>query len=365
MAVIRYRLMTRRLSTLLLSLASIVGGCRSIGPGAVAADRVDYSRAIADSWKRQTLLNIIKLRYSDPPVFVDVGSIVSGYSLETGLSVTGTALPYMDGDSVGVQGSGKFTDRPTITYVPMTGIQFVAGLMMPITPESLLFAIQSGWPADVMLRLGAASINGLRNEGATIGSLHAADPRFDRVAELLRSVQASGAMSVRVLPGKAGERGTVLVLRGENIAPEVDAEIKELGTLLGLEPARGEYRVAYGSVNVNGQEIAILTRSLLHVIGTMAARAELPAADVAQGRAVRGLPPRRTAAGERAPFIRCSPRPPPGGAAFASVSYRGHWFWIDDRDLLAKREFAFIMLLFTLADTGRDPDRPVITIPAQ
>ena len=192
-----------------------------------------------------------------------------------------------------------------------------------------------------------------------------ADPRFDRVAELLRSVQSSGAMSVRVLPGKAGERGTVLVLRGGNIAPEVDAQIKELGTLLGLEPARGEYRVAYGSVNVNGQEIAILTRSLLHVIGTMASRAELPAADVAQGRASRGLPPRRTAAGERAPFIRCSSRPPRGDAAFASVSYRGHWFWIDDRDLLAKREFAFIMLLFTLADTGRDPDRPVITIPAQ
>ena len=78
-------------------------------------------------------------------------------------------------------------------------------------------------------------------------------------------------MSVRVLPGKPGERGTVLFLRRENVASEVDAEIKELGTLLGLEPGRGEYRVAYGSVNVNGQEIAILTRSLLHVIGTMAA----------------------------------------------------------------------------------------------
>jgi len=66
-----------------------------------------------DSWKEQTLLNIVKLRYSDLPVFVDVASIVSGYSLQTGVNVGGTSRPRTR--SRQLRGGGAqavYTDRP-------------------------------------------------------------------------------------------------------------------------------------------------------------------------------------------------------------------------------------------------------------
>jgi hypothetical protein len=332
----------------------------------VATDRIDYSTAVAESWKRQALLNIVKIRYLDTPIFVDVGQIVAGYSLETALSASATGFPYKPDDLFTVQGSGRFTDRPTITYTPLTGNRFISGLMTPIPPHAIFSAIQSGWPADVLLRLVASSVNGLRNEDSSLGGRGAADPEFVRAVELLRAVQVSGALSFRVVRGKAGEQDALLVFRQENVPPEAAAQIRELGGLLRLEPGLKDYRLVYGAAAADGKELAVLTRSLFHVIAAMSLRAEVPAADVRQGRASAGPAPATgpsTPGGGLRPLIRCSADKP--ADAYVAVRYRGHWFWIDDRDVLAKREFAFIMMLFTMADTGADKAPPVITIPAQ
>jgi hypothetical protein len=92
-------------------------GCHSLGPGTVARDRFDYSASISESWKRQTLLNIVKLRYLDPPIFVDVGQIVSGYQLQASANLGGqlSSERAIQGNSLTLGGAATYIDRPTIT----------------------------------------------------------------------------------------------------------------------------------------------------------------------------------------------------------------------------------------------------------
>ena len=71
-----------------------LSGCRtpSIGPDTVSRDRFDYGQAVAESWKTQMLLNLVKLRYGDTPIFLNISSVVSSYTIG-GTYAAGASLP--------------------------------------------------------------------------------------------------------------------------------------------------------------------------------------------------------------------------------------------------------------------------------
>jgi hypothetical protein len=329
----------RKLAVLLAVLSTyLLMGCKSIGPGTVARDRYDYSNSISESWKRQSLLNIVKLRYLAPPIFVDVGQIVAGYSVETGISAGGSfpETTTLGGSTATVGGSAKFTDRPTITYTPLTGNQFVKALMTPLPPESVFFMIQSGWPADGVLLAAAAAFNGLKNQETTYSGVTPPAPLFLRALQLLRSIQQSGAMSLRVKQDTNKQQSSILTFRARDVPETTLAEARELRQLLRLDSEATEFALVFGETATNGRELAVLTRSILHIMATMAAQAEVPEQEIAEGRATPGLPPGEEAANlHRLLRIHCSDGKPTDAAV--AVSYRNHWFWIDDRDLRSKR----------------------------
>jgi hypothetical protein len=353
----------RFLTNAVLVFLSLLCGCSAIGPKSVERDRFDYNTAISNSWKEQTLLNIVKLRYADMPLFVNVASIVAGYTLESEVRAGGVFpdKSNLGGTTFTAGASGRFIDRPTITYVPITGQQFNLSFMTPIPPSAVLFLMMNGWPADLIFPLIVDSMNGLRAGVAAGASQRGGDESFYRAITLLRQIQASGAVGMQINEGSGGKT-TLLVFHPDGLSPVIRAAGIEVRKLLKIKQGSEALSVSYGSVPRTETEIAMLTRSMLQIMIDLATQVEVPPDHVRDGRALASIPPTEGAAKMQSIRIHSAREKP--DSAFVGVYYRDHWFYIDDTDYTSKRTFAFIMILFSLTETGGTQGLPLVTIPA-
>ena len=338
-------------------------GCKSVGPGTIPRDRFNYSGALAESWKNQMLLNLVKTRYLDLPIYLDVGQIVSGYTLETGVTIFGQVSPQsMRGDTFGGLGaSGTFTDRPTITYTPLTGEKFLVGFLTPVNPAKVMSVVQSGYRADFILQLTVDSLNGLRNRPVAPGSKHKADPEFFRLLALLREIQDAGAVGMRVEQPTNGEPAAVLFFRGERTPPEVEAKITEARRLLGVAEGESAFRLVQSPLRGGPGELGIATRSLIQVMSSLALGVQVPPKHLER----KLTPPIPDVPPDEPVLLRIHSGSERPADAFVTVPYEGQWFWIANDDWTSKRTFSSILFLFTLADAGGAQTLPTITIPAQ
>lgn len=342
----------------------LLAGCASFGPRTIGADRMNYDQAVTESWKRQLLLNLVKLRYGDAPMFLDVASIINSYTLEAQINVGASWLNGGGADSLTAGGLGHFADKPTITYSPMIGERFVRSLMTPIPPGVVLSLIQSGWAADAVFRAMVSSINGIQNRyGAAGPRARGADPEFYRLIAALREVQSTGAVGMRIERTKDQE-WTVLSIPREGLQPQALEASRTIREVLGIDPAKEELRVVYGSGRKSDDEIAMITRSMLEILIDIGSTIEVPAAHVEEGRTYKTPVFESDGPGDYKPMMQIRSAPGKPDDAYAAVSYRGHWFWVDDRDYRTKAFHSLMLILMSLTETGPSKGAPIVTIPA-
>ncbi len=333
--------------------------CSPIGPNTVPRDRFEYTDAISESWKKQMLLNIVKVRYADAPVFLDVSSIISQYALETELQAS-TKLDARNNQTFG--GRSKYTDRPTITYNPLTGEKFTRNVLTPIPPAAILNLVQGGWPVDRVLAVCVKSINRIDNRAGSPAFLRGANPKFYQLISELRAIQQEGGVGVRI-EQKEGNLKSIIFFESSD-DEEIKQRLSGIKKLLNLSPDVNEYTLVYGRVPKSQTELAILSRSLMEIMLELSTYIDVPQKDLDEGRILPTLHRSVEESTGMPPLIHIHSSTNEPSDAYISVRYRDYWFYIDDKEPRSKGMLTFIMILFSLAETGGPSQAPLVTIPA-
>jgi hypothetical protein len=344
----------------LVGLLMVTGCTHSIGPKTVARDQFDYAQALRDAGKEQMLLNMVGLRYSEAPMFLKVTSVINQYSLEGNINVL--SPPYNDAAAIGspVGAGARFSDRPTLTYIPLSGAAFTKSVLTPIPPKSIMSLIQAGWRADLLMRLTVRSINGVA-PNSRVGASDA-DPLFYELVSLITEVQAAGGLSFRV--EQRGKEEVALVTLPDDPEDGLQDEQDRIDEILGIEPDLQEYKLVFGMRASGRDEIAMLTHSILEMLVDLAQWIDVPPEHSASGR-TRPTPDKEVMESfGYEPLIRVLHSKDKPDDAFVRIRYEGIWFWISHDDFRSKRTLSFMQLMFSLAESGGGQQAPVVTVGA-
>lgn len=314
--------------------------------------RASYNEAVSKSADEQMLLNIVRLRYLHSTTFLQLSSVVTQYAWTANAGVNGAynpgaAAPFPAANAGGSAGLAV-TERPTITYTPLQGEEFVQRLATPLSAEHVLLLMRAGWGADLILNTCVHQINDVFAPYAA--SREGSDP-FHRLADLLHELQRTHELSVEQLRGPAAK--TVITVRRQADGTRSEEAHEALG-LLGLSEDVDHYPVTGAMVPHLPGTIEIRARSVLGTMFHLSQGVQVPASDPA----ARELPtpvdaPRLVvASSERAPKD-----------AYVQVKYRDRWFFIDEADYRSKRAFVMLTFLFNLASAPAGSG-PVLTVGA-
>ena len=336
--------------------ASLVA-CANIGPRALSEDRLRYTESAAQSLEQQLLLNIVKVRYAESPSFVEVTQIVGSYELTRDLSIGGEYHPNDAADFISPGAALRFSDKPTVTYSPLSGEGFAHTVMWPIPIPAVLALVQSGWAADLVLLQLVRSVNGVNNRVPRLDRPVPENPAFTELARLFRELQDAGAIDVRIQKESSKEPSLFLMLH-RPATPALAQELSRLRSLLGLRDDLVEASVTQGLLATRDDQLLIYTYSLLQVLINQAENVDVPAEHLAAG-LVAARPPARI---PHAMHVHSGDAAPADAAV--AVAYKGKWFWVDGADQKSKGVMMGLTIVFRVLESGTGGVTPLLTLPA-
>ena len=147
-------------AVVLLALWSGVSGC--VGPNAVRYTRLRYNEVIRDTNDQQLLLNIVRLRYADSPVFIDLPNITSQFEVAGRGNYLGGYGNQTPGRASLGFGELTLRDTPTLSYHPREGREIAKALLTPLSSD-LFIVVNAGANLEQLLLMTINDINDVPN----------------------------------------------------------------------------------------------------------------------------------------------------------------------------------------------------------
>lgn len=321
-----------------------LSGCATRGPAAIEGERSAYIDALAMTDKEELLSNIVRVKYTEPPVFLQVSSIAASVSAEAAL---GAGIGFGDSDTAttGSLTSGLAVERnPTVFYAPLSGDRFAKNLLVPFDLVTVFLMLANGFEFDVVSELTITSMNGLSN------ARNASPAEREAFRSAVRAIGAeigAGRLQVGTRAAEFDAATLQVVLRrtGEDAASPA---LRDAYNHLGIDPDADEVALVIG-LSGDRRTLAIQTRSLLSVLSYLSNHVEPPEAHQAIAW------PSYTEPGETGPIRITASRSRPTGPGVTAVRYQGYWFAIAGEDLTSQNTLYLLRLLFNLqAQAGLD-----------
>jgi hypothetical protein len=395
-------------------LAGWAGLCGCAGPAAVRYTRMRYNEVVRDTNDQQLLLNIVRLRYADSPVFIDLPNITSQFEVSgRGSYLGGYGNQYHGPTSLGF-GEMSLRDTPTLSYHPREGREIAKALLTPLTSD-LFIVVNAGANLEQLLLMTINDMNDVPNAppATTLTPRVPADNEtFLRVVRILASLRERDATELAfgtteetdvssdpiprdsvegrdvlnaakdgyVYRARGNDQMTVLKREKElflRIRPsyEHSPEMLELERILQLTPGLSSYRIkselteeaSQGPPSPLGKTTVYLNlRSILQIMTFLSKGVCVPAEHVRSGIAPTtpgpdGRPFDWTPVTAGNFFVHAQRRRP--RAAEVAVKYRGYWFYIAPDDVKSRAVLAILEVMFALQESDGKSVGPLLTLP--
>jgi hypothetical protein len=374
-----------------------------------------YNEAYLKTNDEQFLLNIVRLRYGDSPVFVDLPNITSQFEA----SGNGGFAAGLDGQGPGPTrlgtGSLLLRDAPTLSYHPREGREFARALMTPISPEAIRI-IRAGANLEQLLLLilnGVNDVDNARESIAMVPNEPDDNEEFRAVVGLIGEMSRRGMLDLSVdvvedaysdpVPAgrvygrdvvdgardnlvfrASGEAGQAVLKRRKRvltleIRPEARAsfEAGELARLLNVTPGLDRYVIRSDFLEddeedpalpgaLGDDDIALNTRSILQIMTFLSKGVCLPEEHEARGvaptlRGPDGCPydwTRVTAGVFRVHSSKHRPK-----EAEVAVKYKDYWFYVREDDPVSRSTITALDLLNGIQQSSDEESGPILTLP--